>query len=416
MSFFFYAENAKFFEVFFSQNFNFSQAMMRERGLMRPSGIVDSYVSSRSFRLKVMLLSPVLLFLGFGLILHVTLNYWLKLGLMLAGFFAFRALTKRAFDTRMVVAVPFGLASGTTALLILSYLLFLARGAAFLPNLAFAVCVSLLGYTFIRTVRCDPGYIPTHSRVQAILEVCEGSAANFDRFCTTCLILRPLRSKHCPACDRCVARFDHHCPWVYNCVGVNNHVAFIAYLACLLPALSLFLYQAAQFWSHNPRCHRSGAKAKDFVGVVTSITTCHPWLFFCGVNALVYVVWVTCLLVCQLYQMIWLNMTTNERLNASRYGYAPPDAKARPRGHGHAHGPGHGHGHGHGHEQSASPGMTSNLLGPAGQRAGALKSPFDRGVVRNAKDLLGLGGYLGKEAVDWTKVMSLEQTSVWEGV
>ena len=35
--------------------------------------------------------------------------------------------------------------------------------------------------------------------------------------------------------------------------------------------------------------------------------------------ALFHCVWVSCLAVCQLYQVVCLAMTTNERMNAGRY-------------------------------------------------------------------------------------------------
>lgn len=33
------------------------------------------------------------------------------------------------------------------------------------------------------------------------------------RYCTVCNVEQPLRSKHCKDCKRCVALYDHHCPW-----------------------------------------------------------------------------------------------------------------------------------------------------------------------------------------------------------
>jgi hypothetical protein len=48
--------------------------------------------------------------------------------------------------------------------------------------------------------------------------------------CPECEVLRTPRSKHCAICNRCVERFDHHCPWINNCVGVGNHNTFLAYI------------------------------------------------------------------------------------------------------------------------------------------------------------------------------------------
>ena len=74
----------------------------------------------------------------------------------------------------------------------------------------------------------DPGYLrPQHDFLELLSRIhpCE--------MCPDCEVLRTPRSRHCAICNRCVERFDHHCPWLNNCVGIHNHNFFIVFLVSL---------------------------------------------------------------------------------------------------------------------------------------------------------------------------------------
>lgn len=53
---------------------------------------------------------------------------------------------------------------------------------------------------------------------------------NAIQWCEKCNIVQPLRTKHCRRCDRCVARYDHHCSLIGVCIGEKNLSLFIGFL------------------------------------------------------------------------------------------------------------------------------------------------------------------------------------------
>lgn len=114
-----------------------------------------------------------------------------------------------------------------------------------LLNLTFATSYTMCTYFYFLTMTADPGYIPKGgSRGQTkktIDDLIENGAFNETHFCTQCMIRKPLRSKHCRRCGRCVAREDHHCPWVDNCIGLNNHKHFILYVLFLIAGIALLI-------------------------------------------------------------------------------------------------------------------------------------------------------------------------------
>ncbi|KAK1420957.1 hypothetical protein QVD17_22956 [Tagetes erecta] len=206
---------------------------------------------------------------------------------------------------------------------------------------------------FYRCSCKDPGYVKTNRHDSQNMKDDEPLlkieindpallAGNWSQLCATCKIVRPIRSKHCSTCDRCVEQFDHHCPWVSNCIGKRNKRDFLGFLVVEVIAMLITGIVALTRILTDPSAPSSfGAwlnhAGNQHTGALLFII-CDGFLFM-GVAALTSM---------QISQ-VGRNITTNEMANAMRYSY---------------------------------------LRGPGGR----FRNPYDHGCKKNCSDLF-INGY-----------------------
>ncbi|PAA64503.1 hypothetical protein BOX15_Mlig002723g4 [Macrostomum lignano] len=169
-------------------------------------------------------------------------------------------------------------------------------------NYLFICFNALMWICFYHTNLSDPGYLARNQpEYDQAIKLAGSGSSQLERLCHTCRAVKPLRSKHCKICNRCVSHMDHHCPYVYNCVGANNRHSFLLFVTfCVLSGvISLNLIWIV--WNIEGRPYRwdymIGVPLQALFGIMLIIINRYGWY-----NAA-------------------KNITTNELMNMQRYKY-----------------------------------------------------------------------------------------------
>ncbi|XP_075480357.1 putative protein S-acyltransferase 7 [Primulina tabacum] len=158
------------------------------------------------------------------------------------------------------------------------------------------VCVVFTVYVLfllLLTSGRDPGIVPRNSQppepesYEASAELRIDQMSRFPRskdvvvngvtvkvkYCDTCMLYRPPRCSHCSICDNCVERFDHHCPWVGQCIGLRNYrfffmFIFSATLLCLYVHGFCWVYVKSIINSEKTSFFKTAAKTPASIALI----------------------------------------------------------------------------------------------------------------------------------------------------
>lgn len=165
----------------------------------------------------------------------------------------------------------------------------------------FNAIAALLVFCYVKCILVSPGTVPNETAWLRAKEkqeedpdekgvvLLESKRSGDARHCKWCTKFKPDRCHHCRVCRVCVLRMDHHCPWIYNCVGFHNHKYFIllvmyALLASVMITFTMFgtLYNIT---SQTPFLTMLGLLFGETMGILLAILLSvffgfHVWLTF----------------------------------------------------------------------------------------------------------------------------------------
>ncbi|CAM9849955.1 unnamed protein product [Chrysoparadoxa australica] len=167
-------------------------------------------------------------------------GYW-GIPIGFAGVMACSPLLRRAVRySKNLIAL--GVAVALILSISLAFDLVLLPEVAVLSSIAFNMFAFSCLYWLYNTHKTFPGAVSMsdEARDRFVKDQAREGKLSLNEICTTCVVEKEPRSKHCNTCGACIQIFDHHCPFVGNCVGRDNHASFIMFLGSVVVAISTF--------------------------------------------------------------------------------------------------------------------------------------------------------------------------------
>ncbi|XP_072770891.1 putative palmitoyltransferase ZDHHC13 isoform X1 [Nerophis lumbriciformis] len=249
-------------------------------------------------------------------ILDLNSDSWLLKSILLACAFGAVSLAIRIFPR-----ATFQSLLPSTTLMASIFWMFITWGLWFIPDghsatvqILFTLNATALLYYYLRACRTDPGFVKAteEEKKMNVLLLAEAGCLDPSIFCTSCMIKKPVRASHCPKCDACVAKQDHHSAWTNTCIGARNHAHFVLFLLALVLTCVWMFYGCLTYWSTRCTLHY---ETQGLVGVAFAVIDCSPWLLCVFVLALYHCCWSSIILLLQIYQIAFLGLTTAEKMN-----------------------------------------------------------------------------------------------------
>eukprot|EP00055_Hartaetosiga_balthica_P011161 m.49916 g.49916 ORF g.49916 m.49916 type:complete len:520 (+) comp7478_c1_seq2:123-1682(+) len=172
------------------------------------------------------------------------------------------------------------------------------------------VCIVLLAMWVINWVLLSftpPGIASTYGAKHRLRTKILAGDASLKRgdICYTCLIEKPLRSKHDAITNKCYHRFDHYCTWIGDAVAEDNYGRFFFHISLQFIGHLLFLYMCFVAYRTRP----------VFDGLLMSL------LFLASVGDQLFGLYFAGSLATQHWDYVLANYTTNESVNREKYDH-----------------------------------------------------------------------------------------------